>query len=267
MDSNEGFFTNNLSGPLNAGLATEWDIVVVTDWMVDRLARLGWLETLDVANTPNFTANLLPLYKGRSFDPDTNLAAPWQSGMTGLGFDFNKTGDLDSIDILFSDDYGGRMTYLTEMRDTVGLSALRLGFDPAGLTQQQFDASLAEVDKAVKAGYVRQVTGNSYVEVMARGDAVLAMAWSGDVLTLLVPDQTADQDFRWVLPKEGGMLWTDNMVVPKGSPNIRLARNGSTSTTTRSTRRRSRHTSTTSVRWPVPATSCWSSTPTWRTTR
>ena len=94
-----------------------------------------------------------------------------------------------------------------------------LGSDPATITQEQFDAALAEVDKAVKAGYVRQVTGNSYVEVMARGDAVLAMAWSGDVLTLLVPDQTADQDFQWALPKEGGMLWTDNMVVPKGTPN------------------------------------------------
>ena len=222
VDSNEGFFTNNLSGPLNAGLATEWDIVVVTDWMVDRLARLGWLETLDVANTPNFTANLLPLYKGRSFDPNTNLAAPWQSGMTGLGFDFNKTGALDSIDILFSDVYAGRMTYLTEMRDTVGLAALRLGFDPATITEQQFDASLAEVDKAVKAGYVRQVEGNSYVNTLSSGDAVLAMAWSGDI-TLIIPDETADQDFRWVLPKEGGLLWTDNMVVPKGSPNIRLA--------------------------------------------
>jgi len=45
------------------------------------------------------------------------------------------------------------------------------------------------------------------------------MAWSGDVLTLLVPDQKPDQDFQWALPKEGGMLWTDNMVIPKGSPN------------------------------------------------
>jgi spermidine/putrescine transport system substrate-binding protein len=142
--------------------------------------------------------------------------------MTGLGFDFNKTGDLDSLDILFGDTYAGRLTYLTEMRDTVGLSALRLGFDPASLNQQQFDASLAEVDKAVKAGYVRQVEGNSYVNTLSSGDAVLAMAWSGDI-TLIIPDQTADQDFRWVLPKEGGMLWTDNMVVPKGSPNIRLA--------------------------------------------
>jgi spermidine/putrescine transport system ATP-binding protein len=223
VDGNESFFTTHLSGPLNAGLPTEWDIVVVTDWMVARLARLGWLETINLANTPNFVKNLAPVYRGRSFDPNTNLAAPWQSGMTGLGFDFNVTGEQTSIDILFSDDYGGRMTYLDEMRDTVGLSALRLGSDPATITEEQFQAALAEVDKAVKAGYVRQVVGNSYFEVMARGDSVLAMAWSGDVLTSLVPDQIPPQDFRWALPVEGGMLWTDNMVVPKGSPNRRLA--------------------------------------------
>jgi spermidine/putrescine transport system substrate-binding protein len=105
------------------------------------------------------------------------------------------------------------------MRDTVGLTAIRLGYDPATITQEQFDASLAEVDKAVKNGTVRAVVGNSYVEDMAGGGVVLAMAWSGDVLTLLVPDQKPDQDFQWSLAKEGGMLWTDNMVIPKGSPN------------------------------------------------
>ena len=223
VDGNESFFTTHLSGPLNAGLPTEWDIVVVTDWMVARLARLGWLETLNTANAPNFVANLTPIYRARSFDPDTNLAAPWQSGMTGLGYDFIKTGDQSSIDILFSDDFGGQMTYLDEMRDTVGLSALRLGSDPATLDEAQFQVALAEVDKAVTAGYVRKVTGNSYVEDMTLGDAILAMAWSGDVLTLLVPGQEErGQDFRWTLPTEGGMLWTDNMVVPKGSPNRRL---------------------------------------------
>jgi spermidine/putrescine transport system substrate-binding protein len=219
IDDNETFFTSNLQGPLDAGLPTEWDIVVVTDWMVARLARLGWLDQIDTASTPNFVANLLPQYKGRSFDPDTNLAAPWQSGMTGLGFDQNKTGALDSIDVLFSDEYTGKVTYLSEMRDTVGLAAIKLGYDPTTITQEQFDASVAEVDKAVDAGIVRQVTGNSYVDVMLAGDAVLAIAWSGDVLGLLVPDQKEDQDFQWALPTQGGMLWTDNMVIPKGSPN------------------------------------------------
>jgi spermidine/putrescine transport system substrate-binding protein len=109
------------------------------------------------------------------------------------------------------------------MRDTIGLTAILDGADPETITQEQFDAALAKVDDAVQNGWVRQIAGNSYVDVMAAGDAVLAMAWSGDVLTLLVPDQGADQDFQWVLADEGGMLWTDNMVIPKGSPAKSLA--------------------------------------------
>ncbi|HEY7522645.1 MAG TPA: spermidine/putrescine ABC transporter substrate-binding protein [Candidatus Limnocylindrales bacterium] len=219
IDDNEKFFTSDLQGPISQGLPTSWDIVVVTDWMVARLARLGWLETIDTASTPNFTANLLEQYRGRSFDPDTNLAAPWQSGMTGLGFDQAITGPLDSLESLWDEQFKGKLTYLTEMRDAVGLAAIKLGFDPADITQEQFDQAIAEIDKAVKAGLVRQLTGNSYVDVMASGDATVAMAWSGDVLSLLVPDQGPDQDFQWALPKEGGMLWTDNMVIPKGAKN------------------------------------------------
>ena len=218
IDGNEDFYAK-IQGQLSAGLPTDWDLIVVTDWMVARLVRLGWLEEITKSQTPNFPANLLDSYIGRSFDPDTKFAAPWQSGMTGLGYDAKKTGALDSLEILFADTYKGKVTYLTEMRDTVGLSAIRLGSDPGALTQEQFDAALAEVDKAVKAGIVRQVVGNSYVDVMASGDAVLAMAWSGDVLTLLVPDQKPSQDFQWTLPKEGGMLWTDNMCIPKGAKN------------------------------------------------
>jgi len=222
IDGNEEFYAK-IQPQLKAGLPTDWDLIVVTDWMVARLVRQGWLEEIDKSQTPNFPANLLENYIGRSFDPDTKFAAPWQSGMTGLGFDKNKTGALDTLDVLWDDKYKGKVTYLTEMRDTVGLSAIRLGSDPGTLTQEQFDAALAEVDKAVKAGIVRQVVGNSYVDVMASGDAILAMAWSGDVLTLLVPDQKPDQDFQWALPKEGGMLWTDNMVIPKGAKNLQQA--------------------------------------------
>jgi len=219
VDANETFFTSDLQAPLQAGQPTEWDLAVLTDWMVARLVRLKWLETIDTSLTPNFVANLADNLKARSFDPDTNLAAPWQSGMTGIGFDKNKTGDQTSLDVFFDTKFKGKLTYLSEMRDTVGLAAIRQGNKPEELTQEQFDAALADVQKAVKDGIVRQVTGNSYVEDMAGGGVVLAMAWSGDVLTLLVPDQKPDQDFQWELPKEGGMLWTDNMVIPKGATN------------------------------------------------
>ena len=219
VDDNETFFTSQLQAPLDANQSTGWDIVVLTDWMIARLARLGWLEAINTAGTPNFPANLLDQYKGRSFDPDTNLAAPWQSGMTGIGHDANETGPLDSVEVFFADTYKGRMTYLSEMRDTVGLAAIKAGLIPEELTEEQFQQALAVVDTAVKAGIPRQLAGNSYVDIMLAGDAVVGMAWSGDVTSLLQPEQSGDQDFQWVLPKEGGMLWTDNMCIPKGAEN------------------------------------------------
>jgi len=219
IDGNESFFSSDLKDPLEAGLSTGWDIIVVTDWMVARLARLGWLEPINPGWMTNFPANLLEQYHARSFDPDTNLAAPWQSGMTGIGFDKAKTGDLNSISVFWDEKWKGRMTYLDELRDTVGLAAIKLGLAPESLTEDQFQQALAEVKKAVDADIPRQLAGNYYVDIMASGDAVVGMAWSGDVTSLLIPDQTAKQDFQWVLPTEGGMLWTDNMVIPKGAEN------------------------------------------------
>ena len=139
-------------------------------------------------------------------------------------FDKKKTGPQDSLSVLFSDKFAGKMTYLDEMRDTVGLSALRpRSYDPASLTQEQFDASLAQIEKAVKSGLGPPGPGQLvHRGLMIGGGAVLAMGWSGDI-TLIQPGQTKSQDFQWVLATEGGMLWTDNMAIPKGTPNKLLA--------------------------------------------
>jgi len=217
VDDNESFYASQLKGPLQSGVDTGWDLVVLTDWMIIRLITLGWLEKIDPS--ANFPTNLGDIYKTRAWDQGNVYAAPWQSGMTGIGFDQKKTGKLTSLAIFFDTKYAGKMTYLTEMRDTVGLTALEMGTDPTNLTQDQFDAAIAKITQAVKDSLVRQLTGNSYVEDMAAGDVIVAMAWSGDVQGLLVPDQKSSQDFQWQLADEGGMLWTDNMAIPKGARN------------------------------------------------
>jgi spermidine/putrescine transport system substrate-binding protein len=217
VDDNESFFAAQLKAPLQSGVDTGWDLVVLTDWMIIRLITLGWLEK--IAPSANFPTNLGDIYKTREWDQGNVYAAPWQSGMTGIGFDKKKTGEVTNLDVLFDVKYAGKMTYLTEMRDTVGLAALDLGSDPTNLTQPQFDAAVAKITKAVKDAVVRQLTGNSYVEDMAAGGVIVAMAWSGDVAGLLVPDQKASQDFQWRLADQGGMLWTDNMAIPKGARN------------------------------------------------
>ncbi len=214
VNDNDSFF-GTIQPPLQAGQDTGWDLVVLTDWMAQRLIRLGWVETIDTTNTPNFVANEFDIYKGVPWDPENNLRAPWQSGMTGLGFDESVTGALTSLASLWTDDprWKGRVWFLTEMRDTVGLTLLKMGKKPEDATEADATAAFAEITKAVDAGIVRSFLGNDYKESLVKGDLVLGMAWSGDIIQAQLEKDT----LRLAIPSEGGMIWTDNMLIPKGA--------------------------------------------------
>jgi spermidine/putrescine transport system substrate-binding protein len=216
INDNEEFF-GTIRPALQGGQDSGWDLIVVTDFMAARIIRLGWTEQFDLASMPNKVANLQDAYVGVDFDPTNDHHAPWQSGMTGLGYDSAVTGDLTSLDAFFTDDprWKGKVTFLSEMRDTIGLSMFRLGKDPSQTTEADFDAALAEIQKAIDAGIVRAFTGNSYAEDLVSGNVVLAMAWSGDIIA----KQGDKETLVWQLPDQGGMLWTDNMLIPKGAKN------------------------------------------------
>jgi spermidine/putrescine transport system substrate-binding protein len=214
INDNEEFF-GTIRPPLQGGQDTGWDLIVVTDFMAARLIRLGWTEQFDLANMPNKVANLQDAYVGVDFDPTDDHHAPWQSGMTGLGYDSAVTGELTSLEAFWTDDprWSGKVTFLSEMRDAIGLAMFRLGLDPSQTTAADFDAALAEIGKAVDAGIVRSFTGNEYAEDLVGGNVVLAMAWSGDIIA----KQAERETLAWTLPDEGGMLWTDNMLIPKAA--------------------------------------------------
>jgi spermidine/putrescine transport system substrate-binding protein len=166
---------------------------------------------------PNKVANMQDVYKGVDFDPTDDHHAPWQSGMTGLGYDSAVTGELTSLASLWEADsrWTGKVTFLTEMRDTIGLTMLLEGKDPSVATEADVDAAITKIQEAVDAGIVRGFTGNEYAEDMVSGNVVLAMAWSGDIIV----KQAEKETLVWQLPDEGGMLWTDNMLIPKGAAN------------------------------------------------
>ena len=108
---------------------------------------------------PNVVANLQDVYKNVTWDPTNDHHVPWQSGMTGLGYDKAKTGDLTSLDAFFDPKYKGKVDYLTEMRDTIGLTMLKLGLDPSKATNADCDAAVAEIKKAQDAGHHPRVQG------------------------------------------------------------------------------------------------------------
>jgi len=214
INDNDEFF-GTIRPALDGGQDSGWDIVVLTDWMAGRLIRLGWTETFDLATMPNKVENMQDVYKGVDFDPTDDHHAPWQSGMTGLGYDSAVTGDLTSLESFWTADprWTGKVTFLTEMRDTIGLTMIRGGKDPSQATEADADEAIAACQQAVDDGIVRAFTGNEYAEDLVSGNVVLAMAWSGDVIA----KQAEKETLVWQLPDEGGMLWTDNMLIPKGA--------------------------------------------------
>jgi spermidine/putrescine transport system substrate-binding protein len=134
--------------------------------------------------------------------------------MTGIGYDPNKVGgELTSIDKLLTDPkLKGKVTLLSELADAVGLVMLDNGDDPSKVSGPAYDKAIAKMKKAVDSGQVRQFTGNDYAPLLAKGDVWACMAWSGDMVQL----QADHPHLKWNLPDSGGMIWTDNMLIPKG---------------------------------------------------
>jgi spermidine/putrescine transport system substrate-binding protein len=218
IDDNDTF-VGTIKPQLESGKDTGWDLIVLTDWMAARLIRLDWVEKMDLGNLPNVTANLQDVYKNVTWDATNDHHVPWQSGMTGLGYDKAKTGALSSLDALWDVKYKGKVDYLTEMRDSIGLTMLKLGLDPSKPTTADCDAAVAEIKKAKDAGIIRAFKGNAYAEDLKSGDAVLSMAWSGDMVQALVDKPT----LAFTIADQGGMLWTDNCLIPKGAQNAYTA--------------------------------------------
>jgi spermidine/putrescine transport system substrate-binding protein len=211
--NDNGEFFAKIDEPLKRNQSIDRDIVVLTDWMAGRMINLGYVAPLDDAKFPN-KANLVDSVKNVSFDPGRKYTVPWLSGMTGVGYNPKKTGrELTSINDIFDPKFKGQVTMLTEMRDTIGLVMLGMGKDPTKVTKADVEAACAKIKKARTSGQIRKFTGNDYAEDLAAGNIAIAFAWSGDIQGLAADNP----DLRWIAPKEGAMLYSDNMMIPKTS--------------------------------------------------
>jgi spermidine/putrescine transport system substrate-binding protein len=212
INDNAEFFAK-IEEPLKRNQSIDRDIIVLTDWMAGRMIRLGYVAPLEDTKFPN-RVNLVDGVKDVSFDPGRKYSVPWVSGMTGVGYNPKKTGrELTSINDLFDPKLKGQVTMLTEMRDTIGLVMLGMGKDPTKAAKADVQAAAAKIKKARESGQIRKFTGNDYAEDLAAGNIAAAIAWSGDIQGLAADNP----DLKWIAPKEGAMLYSDNMMIPKTS--------------------------------------------------
>ncbi|MGQ4384405.1 polyamine ABC transporter substrate-binding protein [Streptomyces sp. SAS_270] len=212
INDNVEFF-GKIKPQLAAGQDTGRDIIVVTDWLAARMIRFGWVQKLDAANLPHAYTNLSQQFRNPDWDPGRAYSYPWQGISTVIAY--NKKA-LDGIevksisDMLDNPKLKGRIGFLSEMRDSMGMTLLDMGKDPSKFTDDDFDAAIARLQKAVDKGQIRRFTGNDYTSDLTKGDLAACVAWAGDVVQLKA--DSPDVDF--VIPDSGYLTSTDNMLIP-----------------------------------------------------
>jgi spermidine/putrescine transport system substrate-binding protein len=213
VNDNATYF-GKIQGPLSRGQSIDRDIIVMTDnsRYPSLLIKKGWVEKLDKSAIPNFK-NLQPALAHPNWDENRDYSLPWQSGLTGIAYNDKLTDPVLTVpELLENPKLKGKVTLLSGVGDTMPLIMAANGDDPTKVTDASWNRAIKVVKKAVDSGQIRQFTGNDYSGPLAKGDLSACFAWSGDVVQL-----TADnKHLHWNLPKEGGGIWTDNMLIPKG---------------------------------------------------
>lgn len=212
INDNNEFFAK-VKPQLAAGQDTGRDIIVLTDWLAGRLIRLGWVQKLDPSHLPHAYANLSDQFRSPDWDPGRAYSYPWQGISTVIACNRKALDGVEVTsvsDLLDNPRLKGRVGFLTEMRDSVGMTLLDMGKDPAKFTDDDYDAAIARLQKGVDSGQIRRFTGNDYTSDLTKGDFAACIAWAGDVVQL----KADSPDIDFVIPDSGYMTSSDNMLIP-----------------------------------------------------
>ncbi|MGW0120900.1 polyamine ABC transporter substrate-binding protein [Streptomyces sp. NPDC003327] len=212
INDNVEFF-GKIKPQLAAGQDTGRDLICVTDWLAARMIRLGWAQKLDPSNLPNAYANLSAQFRRPDWDPGRSYSYPWTGISTVIAYNVKATGGkkVDSVTQLLDDPaLKGRVGFLTEMRDSVGMTLLDMGKDPGKFTDADYDAAIGRLQKGVDKKQIRRFTGNDYTSDLDKGDIAACLAWAGDVIQL----QADNPDIRFSIPAAGYITSSDNLLVP-----------------------------------------------------
>jgi spermidine/putrescine transport system substrate-binding protein len=213
INDNADYFAK-VQGPLAQGEGIDRDIFVFTDnsRFPGLLVSQGWVQKLDKDLIPNME-NLVDAQTSPTFDPNREYSLPWMGGMTGIAWNEDVTGPVESVEQLLEDaSLKGKVSMLTELADSVGLVMLANGDDPGAVTDETYQRAIDRVQAAVDSGQVVRFTGNDFAQPLTRGTFAASVAWSGDIIQLLADNPK----LKWAIPRDGGMIWTDNMFIPTG---------------------------------------------------
>jgi len=211
FDTNEAMMARLRAGGGGGG----FDLVVASDYAVGILAEEGRLQELDPALLPN-RGGLHPLFTALPFDPQSRFSVPYQWGTTGLGIRTDRVAgtpeDWATWGLLFDPARGARFALLDDPRESIGAALIYLGYSVNsrdGAEHARAELLLTETRQRA-AAFTPATTGR---DLLVAGELDVSHNHSGDV------GQAAEENERvtYVIPREGAVVWADNLVIPRGS--------------------------------------------------
>jgi spermidine/putrescine transport system substrate-binding protein len=203
---------------LQAGESIGYDVMVITDgFQFSQWLAEDKLVPLNQDMLGSFYRNASAKFKHRSFDPGNTYSVPWASGTTGIAWNpkYIKT-PVASIRELWNPAYKGRVGMMSDPQEIGNFGMIRLGINPERSGPADWRAAARVLDAQRGAGLVRGYYEQSYIDALSRGDTWISMAWSGDIFQ---QNLTSGTGLKFRIPREGGSIWTDNMVIPRGAQN------------------------------------------------
>ena len=201
---------------IRSGQSTGYDIMVITDGLqFTELVDLGEVIPLDQSKLTNFHKYAGAPYQSRSFDPGNVYSVPWASGSTGIAWNPKYIKEpITSISDLWNPKYAGHIGMMSDPQEIANFGLFKLGVDPQGSTEADWKNAANVLNQQKPLG--RQYYDQSYINALSKGDTWISMAWSGDIFQQNLSSGT---ELQFTVPKEGGTIWTDNMMIPKGAQN------------------------------------------------
>jgi len=208
-----GEWFGKINEPLRAGQSIDFDLMVMTNGIqLEQCRQLGYLAPLDHAKLPNFAANAGASFKNPAYDPDNTFTVPFMSGITGIAYNTKYVKEpITRWADLLNPKYKGKIGMMADSQELGNVGMFLTGVDPEKSTPADWEKAAAKLRE--QRPLLRKYYNQDYIEAVTKGDVWLTMAWSGDAYSLAGPE------VKFVIPEEGGTIWTDNLCVPKTAEN------------------------------------------------
>jgi spermidine/putrescine-binding protein len=192
---------------MQAGVS-EFDLVVPSDYTVAILKRQNLVQKIDSSKIANWK-NLDPRLMGRAYDPKNEYAMPCFWGTTGIGFNRQAMGEVDSWKVMFDEKNAGKILMLKDARECLA-AALKVMGKSINETDPAVLKAAGEMLKNQKK-LVKVYNSDDFDQTLGRGDVTLAHGFNGQLAKLVASDRAK---FGYVVPKEGATMWIDAFCIP-----------------------------------------------------